>query len=83
VLAGASRKALVRRREVALVLLGSDPHLSTAPQVGISFCLLNELKMRGPFAPIFHAVGDSEREVDWLGEGGDDAEPVRSEEAAR
>ncbi|HWM63545.1 MAG TPA: replication-relaxation family protein [Solirubrobacterales bacterium] len=83
VLAGASRKALVRRREVALLLLGSDPYLSNAPAVEISFCLLDELKRRGPFAPIFHAVGDSERKVDWLGEDGDDAEPTRSEEVAR
>jgi hypothetical protein len=51
--------------------------------LGISFCLLDELKRRGPFAPIFHAVGDSEREVNWLGEGGDDAEPARGEEVAR
>jgi hypothetical protein len=69
VLAGAPRKALVRRREVALVLLGSDPYLSNAPQVGISFCLLAELKSRGPFAPIFRSVAEPDREVDWLGEG--------------
>ena len=81
VLAGASRKALVRRREVALLLLDSDPYLSNAPAVGVSFCLLDELKRRGPFAPIFRSVAEPEREVDWLGEGGDDQEPARSEEA--
>lgn len=67
-LAGAPRKALVRRREVALVLLGSDPYLTNAPAVEISFCLLDELKTRGPFAPIFRSVGEPERKVDWLGE---------------
>jgi hypothetical protein len=68
VLAGASRKALTRRRQVALLLLGSDPYLSSAPQVEISFCLLDELKRRGPFAPIFRSVGESGRAVDWLGD---------------
>lgn len=81
VLAGASRKALVRRREVALVLLSSDPYLSNAPTVEISFCLLDELKGRGPFDPIFRSVGQPERKVDWLGDGGDDEEPAKCEGA--
>jgi hypothetical protein len=66
---------------VALVLLDSDPYLSNAPQVEISFCLLDELKRRGPFAPIFRSVGEPERKVDWLGDGGDDEKPAKSEEA--
>lgn len=84
VLAGAPRKALVRRREVALVLLDSDPYLSNAPQVGISFCLLDELKGRGPFAPIFRTVAESDREVDWLGEGegAEDMDPATGSETA-
>jgi hypothetical protein len=84
VLAGAPRKALTRRRQVALLLLNSDPYLSNAPQVEISFCLLDELKRRGPFAPIFRTVGEPDLEVDWLGEseGAEDADPAASSEAA-
>jgi Replication-relaxation len=84
VLAGGPRKALVRRREVALVLLDSDPYLSNAPQVGISFCLLDELKRRGPFAPIFRSVAEPSQEVDWLGEGeaAEDTDPTAGSEAA-
>jgi Replication-relaxation len=83
VLTGAPRKALVRRRQVALLLLDSDPYLSNTPAVEISFCLLDELKRRGPFAPIFRSVGESGRAVDWLGESEDEAGPDKSEEAAR
>ena len=84
VLAGAPRKALTRRRQVALLLLDSDPYLCNAPQVEISFCLLDELKRRGPFAPIFRTVGEPDREVDWLGEGEpvNDPGPAASSEAA-
>jgi hypothetical protein len=78
VLAGASRRALVRRRDMALVLLDSDPQLSTAHEVVISFCLLEDLKRDGPFAPIFRAVGERERAVNWLGE----AEAQASEKGA-
>jgi hypothetical protein len=83
VLAGASRKALTRRRQVALLLLGSDPYLSNAPQVEISFCLLDELKRRGPFAPIFRSVTEPSHEVDWLGENeaAEDAGPTTGSEA--
>jgi hypothetical protein len=69
ILAGASREALVRRRNVALVLLESDPGLARAYEVAIRFCLLEDLTSRGPFAPIFRALGEPERAVDWLGEG--------------
>jgi protein involved in plasmid replication-relaxation len=84
VLTGAPRKALVRRREVALLLLGSDPYLSNAPQVEISFCLLDDLKRKGPFKPIFRSVGEPERKVNWLGEGeaADDADPAPVESEA-
>jgi hypothetical protein len=78
VLAGASREALIRRRDVALLLLGSDPQLDRAYSVAISFCLLDDLKRRGPFAPIFRSVAEPEREVDWLGEG-----EVAGEQAGR
>jgi hypothetical protein len=68
-LAGASRKALLRRQDIAIALLESHPELDRAYGVTISFCLLDELTSRGPFAPIFRAVGNPERAADWLGEG--------------
>lgn len=69
VLAGASRKALVRRRDIAIALLEDHPELVRAYGVTISFCLLDDLTSRGPFAPIFDVVGESERAADWLGKG--------------
>ncbi len=80
VLAGRSREALTRRRQVALMLLGSDPQLERAYGVTISFCLLDDLKRRGPFAPIFRSVAEPDRKVNWLGEG--EAEEKRDDEAA-
>lgn len=74
VLAGASRKALVRRRNMALVLLEEHPELSRAYGVAIAFCLLDDLKDRGPFAPIFREVGEPDRSVDWLGGGESEGE---------
>ena len=68
-LAGASRKALIRRRNIALVLLEGNPDLSRAYGVTITFCLLDDLRSRGPFAPIFREVGVPDRAVDWLGRG--------------
>jgi Replication-relaxation len=67
VLAGASRKALVRRRSTANVLLASDPLLSRTPEVAISICLLEDLRREGPYAPVFRDVRDPGRPVDWLG----------------
>jgi hypothetical protein len=85
VLTGGSREALTRRREVALMLLGGDPQLERAYGVTISFCLLDDLKRSGPFAPIFRSVGEPDRKVDWLGEGeatdDADAAPAKSEAA--
>lgn len=69
VLAGASRKALIRRRNMALVLLEDHPELSRAYGLAIAFCLLDDLRSRGPFAPIFREVGQLDRNVNWLGEG--------------
>lgn len=68
-LTGASRKALVRRRDIALALLADHPELDRAYEVAIHFCLLDDLTERGPFAPIFRAVGEPRQAVDWLGEG--------------
>jgi hypothetical protein len=67
VLTGAPRKALVRRRSTASVLLAGDPLLSRAPEVAISICLLEDLRREGPYAPIFRGVRDPGKPVDWLG----------------
>lgn len=68
-LAGASRKALHRRLDVARGLLAEHPALDRAYDVEVYFCLLDDLKDRGPFAPIFRAVGEPDRAVNWIGEG--------------
>lgn len=70
VLTGRGRAALERRRSSVLALLRSDPRVSRA-RVSISICLLEDLQADGPFAPIFHGVGDPERAVDWLGGDGE------------
>lgn len=67
VLTGAPRKALVRRRSTASVLLASDPLHSRTPEVAISICLLEDLRREGPYAPIFRNVRDPGKPVDWLG----------------
>jgi hypothetical protein len=68
VLAGAPRAALGRRRDLAAALLRRDPALPEQMSGAISFCLLEDLRGRGPFAPIFRSVAEAERAVDWLGE---------------
>ncbi|HEX3734651.1 MAG TPA: replication-relaxation family protein [Solirubrobacterales bacterium] len=70
-LAGASRKALCRRLDVAAALLADHPALDRAYDVEVYFCLLDDLKDRGPFAPVFHTVGEPQRAVNWIGEGGE------------
>ncbi len=67
VLAGAPRKALVRRRSTASVLLAGNPLLPRTPEVAISICLLEDLRRDGPYAPVFRDVRDPGRPVDWLG----------------
>lgn len=66
------------------MLLGSNPQLERAYGVTITFCLLNDLKRKGPFAPIFRSVAEPERKVDWLGEGeaAEDTDPAAHSEAA-
>jgi hypothetical protein len=87
VLTGHSREALTRRRQVALMLLESDPQLERAYGVAISFCLLDDLKRSGPFAPIFRSVAEPDRKVNWLGESeaaeGADPTPARNEGGER
>jgi hypothetical protein len=68
VLSGAPRAALERRRDVALALLGSDPGLSRAREPEISICLLEDLRERGPFAPVFRSARAPDSPFDWLGE---------------
>jgi hypothetical protein len=68
VLAGAGREVLVRRRDTALALLRAEPQLTRTPEVEIRVCLLDELVERGPFSPIFRALRDPGRAVDWLGQ---------------
>jgi hypothetical protein len=70
-LTGGSRAALGRRLDVALWLLGKHPALDRAYDVSIYFCFLDDLKDRGPFAPIFYAVGEPQEAVNWIGEGGE------------
>jgi hypothetical protein len=51
----------------ALGLLADHPSLDRAYGVSIYFCLLDDLKQRGPFAPIFYKLGEREP-VNWLGQ---------------
>jgi hypothetical protein len=68
VLAGAGREVLVRRRDTALALLRAEPQLTRTPEVEIRVCLLEDLLSEGPFSPIFRALRDPGRAVDWLGQ---------------
>lgn len=75
VLTGASREALTTRRTFASMLLREHPAMTQARgEVPISFCRLEDLQRKGPFAPIFREVRDRERAVDWLGNSPDDEE---------
>lgn len=67
ILAGAPRPALERRRNSTLALLSSHPQPAGARGPRISICLLEDLRARGPFAPIFRELRDPGRAVDWLG----------------
>ena len=68
-LTGGSREALRRRLDVALWLLGKHPALDRAYDVSIYFCFLDDLRDRGPFAPIFYSVNEPQEAVNWIGEG--------------
>lgn len=75
VLAGNSREALGRRRDITLALLRRDPQVERTPELQIYFCLLEDLENKGPFAPVFRRLDDPKLPVDWLGS-------PREEEAA-
>ncbi len=68
VLAAASRGVLERRRDTALALMRSNPELAEAREVSISVCLADDLRERGPFAPIFYRPSAPAEPVNWLGE---------------
>lgn len=74
-LTGASREALTTRRTFASMLLRDHPAMAQARgEVAVSFCRLEDLQRKGPFAPIFREVLDPKRSVDWLGNSPDDKE---------
>ncbi len=70
------RRALERRAHISAALCRTDPDLTATGQVELSFCLLEDLKAKGPFAAIFTEPGREER-VDWLGQP-PDTEPTAS-----
>jgi hypothetical protein len=67
VLGGGGRKALERRRAIAIALLRSDPQMTRTPEVSVLFCLEAELREQGPFAPIFTALREPGAPVSGLG----------------
>lgn len=73
--------ALRRRRRVIAALCRTDPELEATPQVRLSLCLLDDLKERGPFAPIFIEPERPDEQVDWLGQGAE-AEPEGATDTA-
>jgi hypothetical protein len=73
VLSGNSRKALGRRRDIALAFLRQDPQVERTPKLLIYFCLLEDRENEGPFAPIFRGLDDPKLPVDWLGNPGTEA----------
>jgi hypothetical protein len=66
VLGGGGREALERRRSTVIALLRAEPRMSLTPEVRISICLLEDLRRKGPFAPIFRTVRGPKGDVDWL-----------------
>jgi hypothetical protein len=65
VLAGASRSVLERRRATTIALLRSNPNLNRTPQAEVFICLLEDLRDRGPFAPIFLTPRDQSGPLEW------------------
>ncbi len=52
-----------------MALLRNDPRLARATDVAVSIGLLDDLKERGPFAPVFAELRQPGEAVDWLGHG--------------
>jgi Replication-relaxation len=70
VLADRPRRLLERRRDAAIALCEVDPELARSTELSVSICLLDDLRERGPFAPIFAQTANPERAVNWLHEPG-------------
>jgi hypothetical protein len=68
VLAGRPRARLEDRRRTVLALCRQDPDLIETPEVEVSFCLLDNLAERGPFASICRTLAAPGKSVNWLGE---------------
>jgi hypothetical protein len=73
VFADQPRRALERRLDLIAALCRSEPDLKPTPEVSISFCLLEDLMEKGPFAPIFIEPGRPHEPVDWIGQGSERA----------
>jgi hypothetical protein len=58
-------------------LLCGNPRFAQARAVRISICLLEDLVIQGPFAPIFREVRRLEEPIDWLGSGAEGEEGRR------
>jgi hypothetical protein len=68
VLANGTRQALERRRDTLLALCREDQELQDGRTVRVDVCLMDELRARGPFAPIFRTVERSDTPATWLGD---------------
>jgi hypothetical protein len=68
VLANGTRQALERRRATLLALCGEDQELQHGRTIRVDVCLMEELQVRGPFAPIFRTIEHPDTPATWLGE---------------
>lgn len=66
VFAGQPLETLTQRRQTTIALALQRPELQAARAVEVSFCLLEELRRDGPFAPIFLRLSNPQRWVNWL-----------------
>ena len=67
VLANPGRANLQSRLASLVALCLAEPEIGGADGLSVSFVFFDELIASGPFAPIFHRIGD-QRSVNWLGE---------------
>jgi hypothetical protein len=66
-LSGARREVLERRLDHTVTLAYDEPQLPHGGELDISFALLEDLTLDGPFEPIFVALDDPTQLVNWLG----------------
>lgn len=64
--ARSARAALLRRRDAVVAILRDDLDFARSPDLSVRLCLAEDLRERGPFAPIFIDARDPEEPVDWL-----------------